>query len=231
MELTIGEIINQVLPFSNSCECNIIYGKPFLRILVGGVGLCTRVYMYVIQTGEHKYAVCDSWTDIHGHKYLPTGNVSTPFISEKNKIGRWFGTTEDDDSEFITNLNLEGFMKYFYKVLYEYDIIKFSPENLDLKMVDMGFTSNKIKNTLTQTFRKKRRSKGTIYDLLRIVMEDNKEFDLPTLLPRELKCVRGKLRDIGLDATLEGESENQKIVKISFVRNVCTIPVTEKSCL
>lgn len=218
MDVTIGEVINKVISFCNICEVNVVYGRPFLRLLIEAPSGITRAYMYVIQTSEHTYAVCDSWSDIHGHKYLPTGTISKPFIRESDLVKQWFDGSTEDESEFTTNLNLEKFMRYFYERLSFYEIIKFSPSNFDLKMVDMGFTSNKIKNTLSDTFKKKRRSKGTLADLIKLVMEDHKEFDLPTLLPRELSCVKGKLKDLGLEAIIEGESANSKITHLSFAK-------------
>ena len=66
----------------------------------------------------------------------------------------------------------------------------------------MNINSNKIKNIINKRF-KENNKQGTIRDLIEIVHYKKKPFDLENLKPRELGCVTGKLRDIGLSVTVE----------------------------
>lgn len=218
MQSTIGEIANELLPYSNKIEMNMVNDLPFIKANISGSTGTTKAIFYVVQTGIHEYAVCDDYNDPLMKRYLPTGNVSNPFILEKEIIQRWYSTNSDDDNDInvIKALNLESFIKYLYERLYYYEVIPFNPENKSLRFSELGFNNIKIRNTIEKSFKFNSCESGTINDLINIVCKENKHFSLKGLREREINCVFAKLRSIGIHAVI-----NDKIItKLYFERKI-----------
>lgn len=216
MNITIGELVNDILPFSPKIEMNIIGGSiPYIKAyLNNGNGGISKAIIYVIQVGEHKYTVCDNNSDPLD-RFIPSGNITNPFIYEKDVIHRWFNEQHEPTNIRIkANITFDFFRKYFYDILFEYEIIRFDPNSKYITMSAMGFTSSKIRKVIDSSFIENQCKDNRIEDLIDLVMYQNKPFSLRTLRPRELGCVVGKLKNIGLDVTVE----KNFITKIDYVR-------------
>lgn len=216
MNITIGELVNEILPFSPKIEMNIIGGHiPFLKAyLNNGYGGISKAVIYITQSDENKYSVCTDNNDPLD-KCIPTGDTANPFLSEKEFIHKWFNEQYPHISIKIRNgLNLETFKEYFYDILFEYEIIKFDPKNKAERMSSMGFTSSKIRRVLDKSFTDNHCKDNRIKDLIDLVRYQEKPFSLETLRSREVSCVVAKLKNIGLDPTIE----KNFITKIDYMR-------------
>ena len=151
MQSTIGEIANELLPYSNKIEMNMVNDLPFIKANISGSTGTTKAIFYVIQSELHKYAICDDYNDPL-NRYLPTGNITNPFILEKEIIQRWYNDSSDNiEINVLHDLDLESFVEYLYERLYHYGIILFNPENKDLKFSELGFNNIKIRNTIEKS--------------------------------------------------------------------------------
>ena len=83
MVITIGEIVDELIPFSSLVRSNILSGFPYVTASIRGGGNCTRLYISVMQMSEHFYAVAVTDDVFNGNRYIPTGNPDKPFIHEK----------------------------------------------------------------------------------------------------------------------------------------------------
>lgn len=216
MQSTIGEIANELLPYSNKIEMNMVNDLPFIKANIGGSTGITKAIIYVIQTELHKYAICDDYNDPL-NRYLPTGNITNPFILEKEIIQRWYNDSSDNiEIKVLHDLDLESFVEYLYERLYHYGIILFNPENKDLKFSELGFNNIKIRNTIEKSFKFNSCESGTIKDLINIINKENKSFSLRGLREREINCIFAKLRSIGIHIVIE----DKIITKLYFERKI-----------
>lgn len=216
MQSTIGEIANELLPYSNKIEMNMVNDLPFIKANIGGSTGITKAIIYVIQTELHKYAICDDYNDPL-NRYLPTGNITNPFILEKEIIQRWYNDSNDNiEINVLHDLDFESFVEYLYERLYHYGIILFNPENKDLKFSELGFNNIKIRNTIEKSFKFNSCESGTIKDLINIINKENKSFSLRGLREREINCIFAKLRSIGIHIVIE----DKIITKLYFERKI-----------
>lgn len=214
MNVTIGELINEILPFSSKIEMNMLNESiPYVKAYLSG-GSISKAVIYIIQTDKNQYSVCDNNNDPLD-RYIPSGNITDPFVFEKDVIHRWFNEKCDPTKIKVRKeLNLESFKKYFYDILYEYEIIKFDPNSRNMKMASMGFTSEKIRRVINRSFTESHCGENRIDDLINLVKYQGKPFSLQSLRQRELACVVAKLKNIGLDPTVE----KNFITKIDYIR-------------
>lgn len=216
LNVTIGELVNEILPFSPKIEMNIInecipYVKAYLS---SGTGSLSKAIIYIIQTDENQYSVCDNNNDPLD-RYVPSGSITNPFIYEKDAIHRWFNENHQPTSIRVKEkLNFETFREYFHCILFEYEIIRFDPNERNTRMSSMGFTSAKIRRVLDNSFTESHCKDNRIKDLIDLVKYQEKPFSLQTLRSRETACVVAKLKNIGLDPTIE----KNFITKIEYMR-------------
>lgn len=218
MRITIGEIANELIEYSNSVEVNIMNGVPFLRARISSISNFTRCYMYVIQTAEHTYAVCDSHDDLNGERFFPSGEIIKPFILERDIIRLKFGIESSGDfiygyESVVQDLPYEEFMNHLLKRMHAYEIIKFDPINLSSRISNLGFTNPRLRRCLDNEFTDKKHHKGTISDLIDIVLRQRKKFSLAILKPREMGAVAGKLKDLGIYVIID---DDKCIVDLKF---------------
>lgn len=215
MHITIGELTNEILPYSSKIEMNIINTCiPYVKAYLSGEGSISKAVIYIIQTNENQYSACDNNNDPLD-RYMPSGNITDPFVVEKDVIHRWFGEKcEPKKIRIKEGLNLESFRKYFYDILFDYEIIRFDPNSRNMRMSSMGFTSEKIRRVINRTFTENHCKDNRIDDLINLVREQGKPFSLQSLRHRELACVVAKLKNIGLDPTVE----KNFITKINYMR-------------
>ncbi len=210
MGITIGEIANVLLPYSNDVDINISNEVPFLRARLSSISAYTKAYMYVVQTGEHTYACCDSRDDLNGDRFFPTGSTSKPFVIETDIIRSWFGSEGNDISykydSVVTDLTFDAFIQHLYERLSHYHIIRLDKKYLTTRLIDMGFTSVRIKRAIDEEFKAKKCHQGTISDLIDIIVRRNGLFSLSSLRSRESKVIVAKLKEIGITVTINSDN-------------------------
>lgn len=197
MKITIGEIVNELLPYSNMVETSTIRGFPFVRALISSNNGCLRMFMYILQYSENSYYVCD--TDAFGDKYFPTGNTSKPFISEPKLIHELFNEKDEINEEKVRMVDNITFIDYLIDSLIKYDIIIFNKDDLKIKFSQMGFRNQNIVKTIDRSFTDNFHSDGTMDDLIDIVCKQRKTFSLGYMKPGDIRFVSLKLGDIGLN--------------------------------
>lgn len=208
MKTTIGEVADMVLPFSNVISMSYKNDMPYLIAYIKSFTGITRVHFYVAQTKEHVYSACSSSS--YNNRLIVTGNPSKPFIDEKSSV-----ITDLESTDITThNLGYNDIKNYFLNILWSNDIIRFDPKSKGMLMSGMGFNNVKIRRIIDQSFVASKHHGKTIGDLLDIVMDEEKHFDLNPLKERDLRCVNAKLRDIGLIPVIS----NGYITKIDFER-------------
>ena len=167
MRITIGEIANELIEYSNTVDVSIVNGVPFLRARISSSSNFTKCYMYVIQTDEHRYAVCDSHDDMNGERFFPSNELIGPFIKERDIIRLKYGIESTDDFTYgyesvVQNLSYEQFVDHLIRRLYEYGIIKFDPAHLSDKVSNLGFTNPRLRRYIDNEFADKKHHQGTI---------------------------------------------------------------------
>lgn len=204
MKVTIGELSEYALQFSTKIEINEVNKIPFMKIYVTGYGNINRAFVYVVQVDENKYAVCDVPDEYNGNRYIPTGNISNPFILEKQLAGQWFSDKKPNDETFPV-VNKEGFRDYFFGVLHSYGLLRFNPKDFNTTIYDMGFKSDKVKRVLSRAFKDHHCPNKSMAELIDIFNHHNATFSLDSLREREIGCIVAKLKDLGLEATTNGD--------------------------
>lgn len=214
MNITIGEIANILLPYTNLIEMNITNDHPFLKAYLNGSGLSTRIYMYVVQTGEHTYAVCDSDDDKNGKRYFPTGSIKRPLMPEKDIVNEWFnGEDKGSDPSVKIGLTNLTFEDYLLERLFEYGILIFDPKDKNVSITSLDFKSLKIRRIVDRAFADNHYRNSNIGNLIDLVMKKHKTITFPQLKEKEIKCIYAKLKDRGLDVTFK----DCEIVKVKYI--------------
>ena len=209
MNITIGNLINYLLPYSNLLETKFICGVPFIRTGLRKESNVNIAMLYIIQTGEDRYSVLDTISDNFNDKYFPTGSIERPFISDKEFISHMFNSDENMNNEIVyikNDISESMFVDYLLDILWYYNIIRLNPKKYDIKIIDMNFRSDKIKNIITNTFTRLGHQDGTVYDLLTVFIKEHKTFSLHGLRERELKHIQLQLKRVGIIAIIENET-------------------------
>lgn len=210
MQISIGEVVNELLPFTNDINVSIMNDVPFLRARISTESAYTRAYLYVVQTAYGKYACADSRDDVNGDRFFPTGGIKHPFIVETDIVRSMFGCTGDDISykyeTVVTDLDLSGFVDHLHYLLNYYEIIRFDPKNLSQKVADLGFTSTRIRRTIEKEFSSKKCHLGTIKDLSDIILRRHERFSLGNLSSKETAVIVAKLKALGVTVKIDPEN-------------------------
>lgn len=202
MHYTLGDIVNIILPYSNDIDIKIMHGMPFLKASIKNRYKFTKYWMYVIQSNDNTYSICESYDDVF-NRYYPSGNLDRPFISESDVVKKIFNLEIDNDISYrydkvISDLDLDKFFLYFIKRLCRNNIIRFNIKNLDNRVLTLGFTSPRILRTLERGFESRNIHNGTISDLLDIIVKRNESFSLGKLKEKEIRVIEIKLKELGL---------------------------------
>lgn len=199
MVITIGEIVDELIPFSSLVRSNILSGFPYVTASIRGGGNCTRLYISVMQMSEHFYAVAVTDDVFNGNRYIPTGNPDKPFIHEKYFISGGSDEYPDIKNEYVRS---DEFHNWLFNQLHSFGIIRFNPDDWSTLFTELGFNSVKIRRVIDKEFSKNHCIHGTIRELIELVNIKNKQFDLSKLYEKELSCVYAKLKSIGIIATI-----------------------------
>lgn len=222
MHITIGELLDDILPYANKIETCFHFGRPLLKAYIAGSTGTTKFFVYIMQIRDHKYVYSDSDDVLNGERYFTTFDQDIPFIKEKDVADRWFPSEGIEEKEYdkvkIKYITGEKFWGHFSSRLSYYGIIRITRDEMKKEITDMGFTSEKIKKVFKQSFIENNCSDKTIYDLVDVVCHQHKNFRLPTLRQRELTCIIGKFSDIGLDLTIDQKDNTSYISRIEFIR-------------
>lgn len=205
MFTTIGELTNGLIEYTNLLEMSTVKDTPFIRALLGSGNGFTKAYVYIVQTREHRYAVCDSYDDVCGNRYFPTGSNTKPFVQEKDIVQSKYNTmssTSGDYSTVVYDLDRNGFYKHMLYLLYKYDIIRINPTTLSEPLAHI-FSSGKIRRNVESSFRDNK-CLGSIEDLINIVIRDHNKFNLGNLKQKEVKEVISRLKCIGIIPEIAG---------------------------
>lgn len=207
MHITIGELVDDILPYANKIETCFIHERPLLKAFISGATGTTKAFIYIMQIRDHKYVLCDNDDVLNGERYFITFNQDIPFIKEKEMADRWFPSEGIEEKEYgntkVKYVSYDKFWMYFHERLAYYGIIKITQDELRRDIADMGFTSEKIKRVFRESFAENGCKGNTVGDLVDVVSHQHKNFKLPSLRPRELTCIIGKFSDVGLDLTIE----------------------------
>lgn len=206
MKITIGEILNIVIPFSNNLEVSEAYGSPFMTASISNASGFRKFFIYVKQTADHEYAVCDSIDNNNGNRYYVSKSNEKPFIMERDVIRQQLGSGPPDPNWYDTvrvGLNKEAFTNHFIDLLIQYDVIRFRRESESIILEDMGIRSDKIKRAIKKAFKDHSYVKGSIQNLLDIVYFKGDRFWMRGCGLKEMQVVSSKLRTIGLLSTIE----------------------------
>ena len=180
MKSTIGEVVNEIIQYSNKIEMSIVNELPFIKVYLSGKNNTTKAIMYIIQVGNHVYSICDDYDYPIGERFFPTGNITNPFITEKEIVLGWFNNDSNIRNiiNMKNNITYDSLIEYIYNRLWYYDIIRFNPECRKIKFSELGFTSNKIRNIIDKSFIANNCKNGTIDDLIRLINNESKTFSL-----------------------------------------------------
>lgn len=210
MIITIGEIVNKMLEYTTSLGMSRCGPFPVLTAGIGGSTGTTKIHIYIMQTAEHVYAATVTDDVYNGNRFVPTPDSSKPFVREKHFL------SIDDAYRYESTLNIksDAFNSWFYKQLYEFDIIRFNPDNRTQRVSDIGFNSLKIRRTIDRTFKSHHCIGFDMGELIDLVHDKHKTFDLTGLAEKELKCIYAKLKNYGLELTIQ----DNKIIAIEYER-------------
>lgn len=207
MLTTIGELTNGLMPYCNVIEMSIVNHVPFIRALLGSGSGFTKAYVYIVQTEEHRYSVCDSYDDTGGNRFFPTGNNKYPFIQEKDIICMKFSTKDPegygDYSSLVNDLTESSFFDHLYDLLFTYDIITVDPKIFSTPLSHI-FTNPRIRRNIEAGFKYMNCHGSSVGDFVNNVIRKGNKFNLGNLRSREVKEVTSKLKSIGIVPTLEG---------------------------
>lgn len=216
MKSNIGEIIDEILPYTNRIEMSMVDDLPFIKAYLSGRHNTTKAIMYIIQVSSKMYSVCDDYDYPIGERIFPSGNPDNPFITEKEIILAWVNNQEGIKHiiNLKSNIDHSSLMEYVYNRLWHYDAIRFNPDSRNLKFAELGFTSSRIRSTIDKSFSYTAYKSNTIGDLISLI-NDGKSFPLYGLKDKEINCVFSKLKNIGIIATIDN---NNSITRIKFDR-------------
>lgn len=214
MRTTIGEIIDIILPYSNSIEMSMVNDTPFIRARLSGKLGFTKSYLYILQTSEHVYSIADSNDDANGERYFPTGSVISPFIKEKEIIQIWNGGYECNKNNVNNNIKYDDFFIIFYILLWKYEIIKFNPKLFKMPIIDIKFVSKKVNKLIETGLYEQKCHNFTIHGLFNTLIKDKKQIYLGNIRQREIKDFISKMKQIGIDININKNC----ITNMSFIK-------------
>lgn len=221
MLYTIGELIDDILPYVGNIETSLVNGIPFIRTNIISSNLITQSYLYIVQVDDYTYTACDDPEDSNGNRYFPCGTISRPLIKEKEMIRSWFCDRKvkvPPSLRSVSCVNRVEFLKYFYKLLNEYKVISVKDDLIKTPLIDLGFNNSKIKDQIADSFiRNGMKRNSDSNDLINIVNLQKKTFRLDTLKGKDRQFIAHKLSDVGLQIIIHNDS----IDEIRFERPKC----------
>lgn len=212
MRTTIGEIVNEIIPFCSKIEMKLFQDIPFVSASLKNDHNLTVGNIYIAQTEEHKYSFYASNSGIVGKQYFPTGSIFSPLMSESEVVPSLL-TNNELPGEIIEGVGLDQFINYLYFILYDYEITRFNPKHLTKKFSGLGFRNKSIIKNIDKTFSFRNYEDGSIKDLLDIIRKEDC-FILGPLKSKEVHIIELKLKDLGLNPVIK----NNRIYEITLDR-------------
>jgi len=151
MRITIGELTNELLPYSKIIDTRLVGTIPFTKAILGDMSGITMGYIYIAQVGEHKYSVADADNEMEGRLYIPTQSKINPLISEEEFARKWIGNNdaEEKDDMVTKNLDYVEFVKHFHQILLDHQMIKLTQKTLDTPVTSIGLSTLKLSKSLS----------------------------------------------------------------------------------
>lgn len=210
MEITIGNIANELLKYSNLIQINTIKDLPYLRAYLSGTnGKSTKCFIYVIQELNGKFSVCDYPNDSNGERIIVTGNFNKPFEMEKN-INK---NLSDKSLHVKKHLSMEEFISYLHEVLSNYGIREYDPDELGTKTLSQIISGKQRLKRIVDRNMRNFNIQGTISEIIDLVSVKKIPVPLLQIKDYEIKYMKNRFKRLGLDITIE----NEHITQIDFI--------------
>ena len=209
MNITIGEIIDVILPFASTITVSKRSLFPWITANIEGGSSVTRLFISVKQVSEWTYSAVVTDDVYNGNRLIPTDTVEPPFIQEKSFLSYEYNQKDIDGKN---NMNVIQFRRWLFRILYTYRVIKFDPCNWSKRVVDLGFNSTKIRRCIDKTMRKMKCYKGDIFNLIESINTKHEKFSMEELEDKEIRCIYAKLKSLGLNPIII----DKNIVKIEY---------------
>ena len=209
MKITIGEVVNELMPYSRHVEINMAGDFPFIKADIGSNSKCTKAHIYVVQVDEHKYSICDYHDDLHGNRYIPTQSIEKPFVKEKKLIQHKFDIpVHDDDNEedsVLLNVGYLSFLDHLYTLLSQYGVIRTSPKVLNKQITDRDVLPliPRAAKALETVFKDRKMSDPKIKDLITIVKNPSDVFSIRGMKEKDVKDLENKFKNIGINLVIQ----------------------------
>lgn len=204
MKVTIGEVVNELLNYTNLIQVNTVKDLPFLRAYVsGGNGKFTKCFIYIVQEKENQYSVCDYSNDSNGERVLVTGELNRPFEIEKdiNKSGN----NKSDLLHIKKHIKLKEVIHYLHETLYNYEITKFDPRDRSQHLSKIIIHKQRLRRIIDKSM-KEFKWNGTIGDMIDNVYIKKIPIPLNKIKDYEIRYMRSRLKQFGLYIIIENES-------------------------
>jgi hypothetical protein len=198
MRITIGEIVNEIIPFSKSIELKVHDNIPYVKAKIGSPSGFTLIYLYIAQIKEGLYTVYETNDEIFG-RYLPTGDLKKPFIKDNDFINSWINNKipNQSDQAIKNNIMINNFRKYFYELLYKLNLIILSPEILTTNLLAINY-SKKIKNIIKIVYHEYNLCNFTIINFINYIRNYPGKLKLYGMSKNELQELNNVFHKIGL---------------------------------
>lgn len=216
MIISIGDIVNELVKYSNKVEAQYIGSTPVLKAFLSQSNCLTRAYLYVAQVSDTKYTAYADVFDNCGYGFLPTGMSEFPFIREIEQIKNMVGGSLDVDERYsrsIKDADYPELIDFIYETLVSYKIVAAGKTLLNSKISSL-ITNPKLVRSIDRSFVANGKRDGTVHDMYDIVVRDRKKFVLNEVKTKDRKLLTQKLADRGIGITITGD----KITDVTFKR-------------
>ena len=207
MRVTIGEVVNELLPYSRDMRISMAGDFPFLEAEIGTNSRYTKGHLYIVQVSENKYSICDCRDNLHGNGYIPTQNLENPFVKEKQIIADMYVYKNSDDEPDSITLNLEypKFITHLHKLLFQYGVVRIDPKIFTKKISDHDTIplTPRVLNGLESIFKEYKILDPKIKDLINIVKTKLTKFNIQPIKGKDVKDMQNKFQHIGINLIIE----------------------------
>lgn len=216
--VTIGELANELLKYSNYVTVTMFKHTPYIVAALSGKNGYVQAYMYIVQTSEGTYSARTDITDCGGARFFPTGNVKNPFIRELEQVQQMFGgerCLNERHYSAIDNASYEDMVAYIYKRLMQFKVVELSDAVIGKRVSSLGFHGPKIARVINKGFNRRGLKSGTIWDLILLVNGLRESFSLEGLNQKDIDTIYNKFKSIGIFL----EIRSDYIIDITFMKH------------
>ncbi|MDE7346537.1 MAG: hypothetical protein K2N48_07340 [Muribaculaceae bacterium] len=206
MQITIGEITDIILPYTNSIEIAQYHGRPYVTARMSNSDHLCCFIMYITQTAPHVYAMADGYHDTAGMRYIPDVSIEHPLIAERDMARRLYGTGSwEPFTDVRTNVGVDEFVSYLIDCLSSYRLIRYNVNRKDELVNGADIRSTRIKRAIEKAFKDHGYHIGTIGDLVELTMVKKKTIQFKGLKSKEMKTIVTRLKTFGLSCSIEDD--------------------------